>query len=439
MGTLVRNATDFVHVRSWSTGLTLSKVVLVLLLLGPPVLRRGRFADTAFENPFAELDVTYLLHLGVWAFSGLYIGVLLLRSRFFTRYILTIFRTSPARWYVVFMVLATLSVLYSVYPLYTIFFAGKLWIVAFLAVRVAQEARQRGGEPLDELINTIFAAYITGFLLLSVLFLIDPDLVSSPTKGIIGIRLTGGFLGDYGVYSLFTLVGLGTWYFYHSKSILARYLGLLLLVWPLYLLLLAQTRTTLLGAVVAFLLIIRGMRSQLRRNLWLASIGLLIVLMFILSRDLLYAFLARGQDTRSLLSLSGRRYMFEYMLEWWRESPFIGFGFQAGSRHTAIRFLKETGLNMGSAHDSLSKVLVDLGLLGTFVLGLAFAVFWRRVWTLRRTVRRDLWVRVAFLGVHGLLSSITSGGIAEPSALWPVMFVAPTFVNVRKGHASLRS
>ncbi len=46
-------------------GFSSLRLLLVLILLGPPTLREGREASAAFALPLDGLDWTYILHLAV--------------------------------------------------------------------------------------------------------------------------------------------------------------------------------------------------------------------------------------------------------------------------------------------------------------------------------------------------------------------------------------
>jgi len=408
----------------------LSIVLLILILLGPPVLRLGREASTVFENPYEGLNATYLLHLGVWGIAGLQVVFALVASRRFLAWLVGYLRVVPIAWYVVFAAWALSSSLWSLHRLYTVFFAYKLAVAILLAALVAYEASIRNRSPAKELMKSVALAYGLGFVMLSFLLLTAPNLVTRPSRGLLGFRVTGGFLGDYGTYALFTFIAFLGLYASHKRTALVRLLEPVVLAWPVLLLVLAQTRSKLAAFVFIVLLHILYGFSPVRRFLWSAGLILLSLVGGVFGGAMLIEFLRRGQDIEEIVSLSGRSLLFEYLLQYWRMSPLHGLGFQAGSRYAAVRFVEATGINMGAAHDMMSKVLVDLGLVGALVLLAACASATLRLVRLRRRLNRHVWLFLVSILVYGSVASFVSGGFADAQPLWACFFFAITIARV---------
>jgi O-antigen ligase len=315
---------------------------------------------------------------------------------------------------------------WSAFPLYTVFFAYKLWATVFLVLSLAHEAEARGLSPVRVLLGTLGFAYGVGLSLLSILFVLSSELVTRPTGGTIGFRLTGGFLADYGTYALITFAFLAIKYLSgRRRSVIVNVAILLTLLWAVAILLLAQTRSTLMAFVlVCSILLFFGLHGS-RRIIWATSLAVFGLLAVFLARNLIWDFLSRGQELEELSTLSGRTFIFAFLMNYWRQSPLIGWGYQAGSRYAAVQFLEETGLYMGAAHDVISKALVDVGLVGALLLGFAFISLLHSLVHLYRRLSREEWLFVVSLAVYGLFASVVGSGVSAPSPVWVVLFIVP--------------
>lgn len=407
-------------------GFSLPRLLLVLILLGPPTLREGREASATFASPLDGLDWTYILHLAVWVFAGVYVFSRLLRSPDLLLRLLRLVLRFPSSSYICFVVVATLSAMWSVFPFYTLFYACKMWIAIFLILYVAHEAKIRHLSPSEILLHTVGWAYGLGLGLLTVFFFVNPDLVTRPTSGILGFRLTGGFLSDYGAYGLVTSAFIITMYWHRTRDPLFKLVGVIAFVWALIALILAQTRSTLMAFVlflpVFFLFGVRG----LTKVMWATGLAILGFLGATLAGQAILAFLQRGQDLEGFFTLSGRTYLLSFLMDHWRDSPLLGWGFQAGSRYFAVQFMEQTGMNMGAAHDAISKILVDLGLLGGVVLLHAVGSLLLALGWLYRRLPRDQWLFLLSLGLYGLANSAFGAGVADSAPIWVVLFLTPS-------------
>lgn len=406
------------------------RLLLFLVLLGPPALREGRSASDAFTSPLANLDTTYLLHLGVWITAGVYVFLVIIANPRYLGHFITLFRLQPSRWYMFFLFLALLSSIWSVIPLYTLFFVYKILVTILLTLILVIKSTQYQQSPIKSLIQIIGNAYLFGMTLLTFLFLVDPSLVSRPSNGIINVRLTGGFLGDYGSYALLAFSYITTQKLLSNKiAVWSRAIYFVLSLWCIILLVFAQTRSTWFAfCVVLCFLIIFGLQG-LRKRIYI-MINVLAISITILSlREVVIQYFVRGQSPESLLSLSARTIMFAYNMEIWKESPIIGFGYHAGSRNAAVQFIQSTGINLGAAHDIISKTLLDLGLLGGIIIIFALLSLWSTVLRIRKYCKRSDWLFLSSIAIYGTIHGIVGGGISEPSAIWPVLFLTASLLG----------
>jgi O-antigen ligase len=127
--------------------------------------------------------------------------------------------------------------------------------------------------------------------------------------------------------------------------------------------------------------------------------------------------------------LSGRTEAFSHLIALWRDSPFIGYGFGAGTRNALVDFVARRGLNIGAGHDALSTVLVDLGLVGLSLLLVAFISAWLALGRLYRATASDRRAtvtthQVACLLVWVTFNAIVDKGFAGPFEVFMVAIVA---------------
>lgn len=154
----------------------------------------------------------------------------------------------------------------------------------------------------------------------------------------------------------------------------------------------------------------------------------------------LWAYVTRGQTFSELLSLSGRTIAFEYLLQAWRQSPWLGFGFASGTRAWLVSFRYHYHLGIGAAHDALSRVLVDLGALGGGVLFTSLAWSTLRLWraiTVGRPRHGSSAVRAQAIALFcaACIRSVVSEGIADFSAIYLVMLLLVWALSTKQDRA----
>jgi len=144
------------------------------------------------------------------------------------------------------------------------------------------------------------------------------------------------------------------------------------------------------------------------------------------------------REGEGLETLSGRTIAFSYLIEQWRHSPLLGYGFGAGTRNWLLDFLVRRGMNIGAGHDALSTVLVDLGLVGLSLLLVAFVSAWIALGRLYRTTASDQQRsigahQVACLLVWVTIQTVVSTSLAGPYQVFIVAMVAVW--TLRRRHA----
>jgi O-antigen ligase len=406
-----------------------NNLLLLLIILGPPAYKMGLTPGSVIDTSISQLNPSYLFHIVVWIISGVY-SLFFFRSQpNFRRWFKNIWGEIPVLPYFLFIIISVISCFYSIDLIYSLYFASKLVISFTLICIYAWSTKQSG----YELLNLIIKAFQIGFILEVVLYVVIPSLVGSITES--GYRLTGGFLGDYGSFALMTLFGqLQKITFYKQKKS-KLLLSILIAVFAWYFILLSKTRTIIIVGLITTLIFILSQSSAKRKILGLFTIvsGILII-SFTKYSNIILTVLLREQSLDQIKTLSGRTYIFNYLIEIWKRSPWIGYGFQAGVRNAMSKYVIMTGLPIGGAHDALSKALVDTGILGTFVLISSLLACWVMFFiTLKKNVQFNfIWPIVFSLLVWITATSITSGGIADVNPAYTIIVISLFLINTQQ-------
>jgi O-antigen ligase len=407
------------HTRRWrlSEGRLAEIALLIfgaLILSGPPRLRT-RDLDAALEQPLS-LDPAALLQVVAWMGAGGIVAYLIYRDHLRRGGLLrALSRDRLIAWYLAFALLGVASAAWSASPPYTLFSASKLLIGVLAVILIVSYGRYA---TIDRAIRLLFIVYAVKFSVLIMLFLIRPQLVyQAEYQGrlLTTPRLNGGVvLEDFGTSPLFTGLALLTVAIFGSSRARRR-LALLGYVVTWIFLVLSQTRTAIIPGVI-FLVIMASLRKSSRAVAVLiaaAALGLCLTVLVRQSEAVLRVATRAGEGVSTI---SGRTDAFDYLIEQWRASPIVGFGYGAGTRILLIDFVKATGLGIGAGHDILSTTLVDLGLLGAAILAIVFILTWRQVILLwaragRRTGHRVTVAQLTCFAVWATINSSVGQGI----------------------------
>lgn len=405
-----------------------------LMIWGPPRLRlASRPLETSLTDPL-NLDLAAFLQVCAWTLSLVVMAAALVRRGKDRPPLPYLLRRGALRFYLAFAFLALFSALYSQHPTYTIFFASRL-LLALLAIALLTE-NVRGLEAVRQVLNVFYAVYVAQWLAIVICYYVNPNLVGSYVPRV-GYRLHAAIFNDFGVSA--AIAGL---YFLSkvlSQKRVSRWIFFFVLYsFTLYFIYLCRTRSAA-ASVIVFCCILVG----LQKKWWfkyaavvILAVGLAIIVVGEVRTDIM-AYLMRGQGIHQLLSLTGRRQAFDHLLDIWRESPVYGYGFAAGSRAFLMSFVYEYGMGIGAAHDALSKVLIELGVLGLALLCVAFGVglvelgrAWRRAKEIAGA--RPLMQEAVALMAYAMVSSVVGGGLADLSFPFIIsLAVASVVMRVR--------
>ncbi|HEY7611682.1 MAG TPA: O-antigen ligase family protein [Gemmatimonadales bacterium] len=354
-------------------------------------------------------DAANLAHLAVWGLGGAIAAVIVLRQP--GPYLKAIFRL-PVGWYFAYGLAGVASAAWSPSRGYTLYFGslipiGILWLF-LIRSRVSTIA------PLV----VLYVSNLCVWGLLAAFYFVAPEYVGEPSLA--GYRLTGGTFDDYGYAAMLTGVGFLTLLVLHREHVPRRAVPLLILGYLLswVFVFLSQTRVTMAnGVIMAALLFCLSRRPLL---ITAAVLGVLAAIgiggPLGLGERLLNT-LARGESLHTMGTLTGRTVAFEFLLDHWRNSPWVGYGYAAGSRQLMTEFILKTGLGMGAAHDAVSRSLADLGLLGAVLLFASLLHAWIlliQVWRSRErgSQHHALMVHATLLMFYATLRSGMGTGIS---------------------------
>jgi hypothetical protein len=398
-------------------------VAALLIVWGPPALRtQSRGLNVALANPFT-FDAAALLQVGAWVFADV-IVLLLLISHLARRtdFLSDLLTDRPWRWYALYGLLGLASMTWSTSPAYTAFFALKI-VIGILALALLEWhwPARRGSRAMQ----VVFLVYILQAAAIGILYVVHREWVLPfDTKS---TRLTGGVFADYGSSALIAGLFFLTIALFGSKPA-HRWLSGAAYAGTWVLIVLSQTRTTM-AAAVAFLVIMLHAHPRARVQGALIATGVGIGITALLPAALGGIVSVGTRRGEGLETLSGRTEAFSYLAEQWHDSPLIGYGFGAGTRNALVDFVARRGLNIGSGHDALSTVLVDLGLVGLSLLLAAFISAWVAFARLYRATASDRQAtvtthQVACLLVWVTFSAISDKGFAGPFEVYMVAIVA---------------
>lgn len=404
------------------------------MIWGPPSFRIER-NNAALNDPLSAFDVSTVYRILIWFIAAILIAGFFIYSYQRQQRCLPnpVFHGSLG-WYTWYGLFAVLSTIYSVRPLYTLFFAGKLFIAILLVFSFINIPLVKLElDVISHILNILYVAYIIQWLAIVVLYFIQPELVGNYTTGI-GLRVTGGIFNDFGQSAAISGI------FFLSKALFDSSLIRRNVFWLLYcasivFVLLSQTRSVIVPTFLIFAIIVGLQRKWGVKLLfiWLSLWGVLTGL--VVGGTSIEKFFTRGQNLESLMSLTGRSSAFTFLISYWAESPIIGYGFAAANRVFMQNYSQLSGRTLDTAHDLVSRVLVDLGVVGLLLLAATIIFAWREMIFCYKKGKQQLAFHQLNLQILSLLIlstfiCITSPGVAD--IYWPFLFAIAATQGLRR-------
>jgi O-antigen ligase len=191
--------------------------------------------------------------------------------------------------------------------------------------------------------------------------------------------------------------------------VIPRWATRLVVVELLVFLLATKTRSALLGALVASLLVAWGAREPTKRALVVFSTVLVSTLVALFASSLVVAYIERGEGVEKLADLNSRTSVWEAAVEMLKASPYVGHGYGAARGAFLERF------QLGGAHNAFVEAAINGGLLSllTFVGLVVSVAVGLLAADARHGVRRGERACVTGVFVYLLINSFLSGGLAQ--------------------------
>ncbi len=318
------------------------------------------------------------------------------------------------------------------------------WAGSYFSVLVVICLILASPSPLVELsriisLNWIIVASLTGlFLVLGLVASGSSDLMANPhgalggQQAMPGISFSSRFygaipsevgmasIGPNGLGRLAALVAFMSFLLIVHKKRPWKFLGLVLLAVSLVVLLSTQSRTAILGLLVAgsvFFWLWRVPKLVVAIGAFLGLLLLWLVGFY----QALWAYLSRGRSIEELLSLTGRVSTWEKGWQLFTDSPLLGFGYHADRIYL--------GEHM---HNALLHAMVQSGLVGTIAFVSAFFVVWFLIWRCFR-VSRSSGVPSIPVEIPALVAFFTFRATTESTLAFygiDMLLLAPMFAYV---------
>lgn len=366
---------------------------------------RRRSPGTALRSGVGGADAAVVAELAVYGAVAIYLFFQLAHPPRFNRPVPAL----TALW--AFGIALAFTVFYAIYPALASARAVQLLVTCGLAHAIAVRADRR---QIDLLVH----AYVV-LVTASVLFGLAVPYARAEAQ-------TNRF----------------TWLYVHPVMA-ATYLGLAVVLvlglllrrrapaprWPwwIYLVILAvslggllatRTRGALAGCLVGcFVVAIVGAKRASRLDIAVLSV-VVGVIAGILAMDEILSFLARGESSESLRTLSARTVLWEEAFRRFWERPLFGYGL------TASRGIFFDTVGLGGGHNALINVMVDAGAFGVIVFLSLIGVLIRsaRSVRLRPGVGRDVPIILGALAFL-LVNSFTAEFMATPGNVANIWFL----------------
>jgi O-antigen ligase len=314
-----------------------------------------------------------------------------------------------------YSLICIVSTLWSVYPSWTLYKSLEYFIeVALIAVIVYQVKHLQDFKPLFD-----WTWMFIGLLMLSVWLgvLLWPSEAINYGIGLLGIQIKGVFpvIAENGVGELGALLSIVSFVRFLYVQDKSRGFYLFLFLFGLVTLIFSQSRSPLIGFVLAIpLILILDHRISL-----LAFAGLILPALLLLTSagELFWQFFKRNQSEELFFSLSGRIYYWEFALPLIFDRPVLGYGAYAAGRFLVALHFHDL---LSSLHGTYLEVLIGTGILGIIPLLVAVLGTW---WVLirdiqKRHLEKGSIVQQLRLEAVGVMTLLTVRSIFSVSFIW---------------------
>ncbi len=317
----------------------------------------------------------------------------------------------PQKWLLMYGIIALVSGAYASHGFYAIWKSIEIIVdILLVGALLSSVFVESNIEKLYKLCIGLFVVIILSVWLGA---LISPQKAFNHSRGLLSIQIQGIYppinsngLGFISAFLVVVFISKA----HYNRSFLKLFAWFLVAIAGITLIL-AQSRTSLIGCAVAVLAY-----SFLTRNkamLFVSLLGIASIVFWDAGRQFVYEYIRRGQSAELAISLSGRRISWDAALRLFSQSPWIGHGFASAGRFDVLG-----GGAMSTLHGSAIDVLVGVGIFGfvPWFLGVSSTVWSLGSIALRcknagheiRTRRAEMFAVMVLL----LIRATTSSGLA---------------------------
>ena len=320
----------------------------------------------------------------------------------------------------IFSCWGALSTLWSIAPSVTLYKSveyGTMLVLFALTVSVIRYSAREAHKRLFALQGIFDWNWFLIFSLLVSVYiglLIWPEYGIMPNKSVLGFSVEGALpaLSANGVGQLAAIMAIVAL----VRALLkpgSRLVYVPLLAFSLITMVLAQSRSPILGFVLAVIVVL-GVSRRFGFLAIAASLAGAIVLIY--SQTIL-EFLRRGQSDQELMTLTGRTRFWESSLESVRESPLTGYGAYAGGRYV-VQGPVTSGDGPTTVHSFWVEVLVDTGVVGFLLVLVGLGAAWLWMFKLRSYAAEHPISRLLWLEGLGVLTVMSVRSVFSVPFVW---------------------
>ena len=186
-----------------------------------------------------------------------------------------------------------------------------------------------------------------------------------------------------------------------------------LLAFSMVTMVLAQSRSPILGFVLAVIVVL----LVSRRFGALAIVASLVGATVLIYSQTIFEFLRRGQSDQELMTLTGRTGFWESSLQAVSESPLTGYGAYAGGRYV-VHGPVTSGDGPTTVHSLWIEVLVDTGLVGLLLVLVGLIATWLWMFKLRSEAASTPVSRLLWFEGLGVLTVMSVRSVFSVPLVW---------------------
>lgn len=305
---------------------------------------------------FPNIYLNYFLRFFAIAFACLTIyGYRQLIGKFFKKEYFTIF-------FVIYLLIVFVSSILSVDKVVTVLKITELFI-DFMVIRLfflvdVKDNNLKSRNIIYEMMELVTNFSLVLIIIIWIGYFLLPSSFVTISRGIITKQLgTNILLSSNACGSL--AVGIIIWYLINGNTKQKIVIPFMLLT-----VLFSMSRTAIIILAIVLILYLLIMKF----NMFSLFVLIILVFSFISYQDSIMQYFMRGQSVNTFSTLSGRVVMWNNVLDLFKASPLIGYGFGVGSQ-----LIKLDGIVMESVHNGFFEVLIDSGILGLTMMILYIA------------------------------------------------------------------